>query len=244
MSALQNPETVIGAAIAASLIALGLIGLLPRIFFRRGRLNAHWWMTASPFIVAGGTLAASVAGILTPLAGARLHELLAWLAIIAACGAIALIRWTLHTHARPVSLWHQEDDRPDELVTRGAYAYVRHPFYASFLLALLACALAFPHALTLVALVGGALQLNRTAAREEQRLRAAFGHHYHAYIQRTGRFVPRGFAAALSGRRSTIPPMAMLALLAVGGADVDGQLVERFPHTEESIRELAFFESE
>ena len=49
-------------AVVVCLIALALVGALPRIFFRRGRLNGRWWLTAAPFVVAGATLAASLAG--------------------------------------------------------------------------------------------------------------------------------------------------------------------------------------
>jgi protein-S-isoprenylcysteine O-methyltransferase Ste14 len=177
-------------AMVACLGALALIALLPRLFFRRGRLNARWWLTAAPFVVAGTTLVAGLTGLLEPNGAVALRDALAWPALGAAAGAVALIRWTLDTHARPVSLWHQEDDRPEELVTRGAYARVRHPFYASFLLVLVGCVLAFPHALTLLALAGGFLQLDRTAAREERRLRHAFGEPYASYVRRTGRFLP------------------------------------------------------
>ena len=32
---------------------LAFIAALPRIFFRRGSRNVHWWLTAAPFILAG-----------------------------------------------------------------------------------------------------------------------------------------------------------------------------------------------
>ena len=201
-------------ALAGCLIGLGFIALLPRVFFRPGRLNARWWLTASPFMVAGGAIAASIAGVIESPVSTQLRDALAWPALLAAAGGVALIRWTLHTHARPVSLWHQADDRPDELVTRGAYAHVRHPFYASFLLVLSACALALPHPITLLALLAGWIGLDRTAAREEKRLLAAFGDHYAAYIRRTGRFLPRALAATASGsRRALRPPIAIVALV-------------------------------
>ena len=221
---------MITVAIFACLCGLGFVVLLPRIFFRRGRLNARWWLTASPFALASGALIASSFGALESFASDDVRALLAWPAIGAALAGIALIRWTLHTHARPVSLWHQADDRPDELVTRGAYAHVRHPFYASFLLILAGCALALPHALTLLALVAGFVGLDRTAAREERRLVEAFGHHYAEYIRRTGRFLPRGVFGVATGRRSALrPPMAAIALLLVGAPRAEAQrVVDRF----------------
>ncbi|HEX6587987.1 MAG TPA: isoprenylcysteine carboxylmethyltransferase family protein [Longimicrobiales bacterium] len=175
-------------AIIVCLGALALIGLLPRVFFRRGRLNARWWLTAAPFGVSAATLLLALAGAVAPFAGSLLASVGAIVLVVVAAAAI---RWTLATHARPVSLWHQDDDRPDELVTRGAYARIRHPFYASFLLVLMACALALPHVFTIAALAAAALLLDRTAAREERRLTREFGERYIEYLKRTGRFVPR-----------------------------------------------------
>jgi protein-S-isoprenylcysteine O-methyltransferase Ste14 len=104
---------------------------------------------------------------------------------------------TLGAHEHELALWHQEDDAPQRLVMHGPYAHVRHPFYSSFLLALLAGLLAAPGALTAVALGWGAIALHATAVREERRLLAsAFGAEYRQYRGRTGRFVPRLLAAA------------------------------------------------
>ena len=162
--AIPHPGSAAAGAIIVCLLALGFIGLLPRIFFRRGRLNASWWLTAAPFAVAGLALVGGLLGWLVPSGGGsdsapggmvagHVGVVTACAAIVLACAAIALIGFTLGSHARPVSLWHQENDRPERLVMTGAYARIRHPFYAAFLLTLLACVLAMPHALTALALV-------------------------------------------------------------------------------------------
>ena len=196
-------------AIVVCLGALALIGLLPRIFFRRGRLNARWWLTAAPFGVSAATLLLALFGRVEPMVESEALEIAA---IALAVAGVALIRWTLATHARPVSLWHQENDRPEALVTRGAYARVRHPFYASFLLVLLACALAVPHVATIGALAAAFLLLDRTAAREERRLTREFGEQYLGYIGRTGRFLPF---------RALIAVVLLLAMSAAGaGAQI------------------------
>ena len=88
-------------------------------------------------------------------------------------------------------MWHQDDQASSRLVTWGAYARVRHPFYLAFILMLTACFCAVPHWLTLFILAESALQLNRTAAREESRmLTSNLANDYRSYMERTGRFIP------------------------------------------------------
>ena len=191
MRALADPSTW------AALINLAFIAALPRLFFRRGRLNAHWWLTAAPFFLAGvGLLFSRNAGPVIALpSGYALANAVVIMLQLAGLGctlaSIALIAFTLGTHQQPVSLWHQPNDTPAALVTHGAYTRVRHPFYGAFLLALCGCVLVAPSLLTAGALVFAAVQLRRTARREETRLLVAFGEVYAAYMRRTGRFWPR-----------------------------------------------------
>lgn len=176
------------ALCAANLL---LIAALPRIFFKPGRLNAAWWLTAAPFALSGFAVCAAAVGLIEPLplpSGAA--TVLMTFAALLASASMALIAYTLGTHTRPVSLWHQEQDSPSALVTCGAYARVRHPFYAAFMLTLGACLATAPHVLTLVALAFGVVRLWHTAIREEIRLLAAFGQEYADYVARTARFLP------------------------------------------------------
>jgi len=178
------------------LLDFAYIGALPRIFFRRdGRLGPMWWATAAPFFLCAAWLLAELAGIAGPAAGHGTGSRVVAEALATVLGAasIALISFTLGTHRVPLALWHQDNDRPASLVTHGAYGYIRHPFYAAFLLALLGALVAFPHPVTLLTFAFGAAMLNATAAREERRLQASpeFGAAYAAYLRRTGRFLPR-----------------------------------------------------
>jgi protein-S-isoprenylcysteine O-methyltransferase Ste14 len=196
-----------------------LIGALPRIFFRRGTLNLHWWLTASPFFVAGALLLAGAGGVVSPvLPPSAVRESLA---VVLCAASVALIAFTLGTHQEPLSLWHQENDAPRRLVTHGAYARVRHPFYAAFLLALLGCTAALPHPGMAVLFLFACVKLSRTAAREERRLLAsAFGAEYREYLRRTGRFLPSLPTPHLGGRmdRSPLIAAALFSLLASGAA--------------------------
>lgn len=179
-------------ALALAISTLLLIATLPRIFFRPGRLNAAWWLTATPFILAGaGTLAVAAGLLLPPAMPAATRSALALASVLLSSAAVFLICYAAGSHAQPVSLWHQEQDTPARLVTSGAYARVRHPFYSAFLAALAACVFAAPSLPVTLAAVLGAIQLTRTARREEKRLLDAFGEDYARYMARTGRFIPR-----------------------------------------------------
>jgi protein-S-isoprenylcysteine O-methyltransferase Ste14 len=172
------------------------IGYLPVGFFRRdGSFNLRWWLTGMPFFLVPAYALAlhfgAVPAVLQPLnvPGGPLAELLA---VLLATSSIALIHLTLGTHRIPLALWHQENDAPRSIVTYGAYKYVRHPFYTSFLLAFAAALLAMPGLVTAALLGYQFVALNLTAQREEARLAASeFGAEYQAYIGQTGRFFPK-----------------------------------------------------
>ncbi len=170
------------------LMDLAIMSLLPVTFFRRGHLGLRWWLTALPFVVAGATVATHV---VWPLPGIARSPLLDALALLVAAGALMLLLVTRAAHRRPIALWHQPDP-PPALVTHGPYAHVRHPFYSSFGLMLLAAVLAAPHALTVLALAWGWAALAWTARCEERViLTSSLGDEYRAHASRTGRFLPR-----------------------------------------------------
>ena len=109
-----------------------------------------------------------------------------------AIGTIAgvLLTWTLS---------HLGENLTDTVVTRkkhtmittGPYAWVRHPFYTSFALAIVANGLVTANWFIFLT---GCLALTLLVIRcrkEEENLIARFGDEYRAYARRTGRFVPR-----------------------------------------------------
>lgn len=177
------------------LLNLAFIGILPRIFFRAdGRFNWKWWMTAFPFLLATISVFADLFGYLSAmiLYQGQFQLLMSCVTVVMSVGSAVLMAFTLGTHRIPLALWHQNNDQPKEIVTWGAYKRIRHPFYSSFLLCLIAAFFLVPHLLTGVALIYGFLILNYTAAKEEQKLsQSAYGDHYVAYIRSTGRFFPK-----------------------------------------------------
>lgn len=171
------------------------IGLLPKFFFKKdGSFNPMWWLTASPFLLCTVFLLLSFAGYLPRLSGSgnNLARVLELVSVLFTVSSISLIFFTLGTHRIPIALWHQDNDAPKHIVTYGAYRWIRHPFYASFLLALLGALVFCPQWGTIATFFQGFVVLNLTAAREERRLCASqFGAEYAEYMRRTGRFWPR-----------------------------------------------------
>jgi protein-S-isoprenylcysteine O-methyltransferase Ste14 len=168
---------------------IALIGLLPRIFFKRdGRYNLSWFATAAPFGVSFLVILATELGRLRPMSIAPAQD---FVSLFLAMASIALIAFTLGTHRRPLALWHQNNDAPVEIVTWGAYSVIRHPFYSSFLLTLVGMLVAIPHPLTIAMLVYGLTVISWTARREERRLlTSTLATTYQSYMATTGRFVP------------------------------------------------------
>lgn len=181
--------------VALILLNFLFIGVLPRIFFRQdGSFNLRWWLTAAPLFLSPLSVILVYLGVTQPsltLAG-PLAETTQIIAVILSAISVSLISFTLGTHRVPLALWHQENDAPKSIVTWGAYQRIRHPFYASFIITLVAAVVLAPHPGTLVSLLWGALILNQTAAREELRLsQSQFGSEYQSYMKKTGRFFPR-----------------------------------------------------
>lgn len=171
---------------------LAYIGLLPVMFFRRnGTLNYKWWLTAAPFFLSALLVALHYVGLMQPWYGTTFGAVTEAAATVFTFTSIALISYTLGTHRRRLSLWHQQNDSPEHIVTDGAYKYIRHPFYAAFIATLLATATLCGSPWTLGVCVSGFLMLNYTAAREEKRLQGSeFAEQYRAYTLQSGRFLP------------------------------------------------------
>jgi protein-S-isoprenylcysteine O-methyltransferase Ste14 len=76
------------------------------------------------------------------------------------------------------------------LVTHGPYRYVRHPFYVTAALLLVAITLLTANWLIVVSSLLALVMLAVRTPKEEQMLVARFGDDYRRYMSRTGRFFP------------------------------------------------------
>jgi protein-S-isoprenylcysteine O-methyltransferase Ste14 len=140
------------------------------------------------------TIAAFITYLVSPSsmawASVPLPIWLRWAGIAAGLAGGMLILWTMSTLG-PNLTDTVVTRRNHTLVTNGPYRWVRHPFYGSITLWFLACGLA---AANWLLIAGGAaaiaLLVLRTSAEEEQ-LVARFGDAYRAYMDSTGRFLPR-----------------------------------------------------
>lgn len=176
-----------------------LVWLLPLIFFRDdGKKNFRWFMTALPFMLAPLIPVLEFANMISPTLtiAANLVPYQIGVCTFLPLMSVFLIAMTMGTHRIPVALWHQrqEDDEPACIVTWGAYAKIRHPFYTSFILASISLVLLTLHWGAVLILAYVLCSLTITARKEEKRLsteKGDFGPQYQEYMTTTGRFFPR-----------------------------------------------------
>jgi protein-S-isoprenylcysteine O-methyltransferase Ste14 len=144
-------------------------------------LGAVFWLGLIAWIVNPGWLAWSR----LPLS-ARLR----WTGVVLIAIAVGLLTWTFRSLGR--NLTDTVVTRQNHtLVVHGPYRWIRHPFYDSAAL--------FTVAISLVTanwffLMTGVLMLCLLIIRtrtEEENLLARFGSSYRAYMERTGRFLPK-----------------------------------------------------
>ena len=81
--------------------------------------------------------------------------------------------------------------REATLVTRGPYAWVRHPFYGTAAILMLAATLLSANLLIGIASATVLLLLALRTPKEEAKLLEKFGEPYREYCRTTGRFLPR-----------------------------------------------------
>lgn len=127
------------------------------------------------------------------LAWARLDlpEWARWVGGACGVGGLALLVWVHQTLRENFSgTLHIREQHT--LVTGGPYRWVRHPMYTSFYLLVAAFFLLSANwFIGLGWLVGLSLVMITRIAREEAVMQEKFGEIYRAYMQQTGRFLPR-----------------------------------------------------
>jgi protein-S-isoprenylcysteine O-methyltransferase Ste14 len=111
---------------------------------------------------------------------------------IVAALALALLEWARLCVQGKFFSYLFSNDVPEFLWTAGPYAYIRNPFYSSYLLAYASAAIMLPSLAMLILFVGMALFYSAAARKEERKFESsALASEYEAYKQRTGRFIPK-----------------------------------------------------
>ncbi len=107
-------------------------------------------------------------------------------------GSLTLYEWARHTIRGRNFYVAWSGNTADALCDQGPYAYIRHPIYASYILAFLAVLVAMPTLITLAVLVFNAGLFVHAALSDERGLTSgAFAAEYAQYKKRTGMFLPR-----------------------------------------------------
>lgn len=118
--------------------------------------------------------------------------LLFTLACAGLIAALVLFEWARRTVRGQFFSWIFSSDTPGFLLTTGPYAYVRNPFYTSYLLTMGSIAVMLPSVFRAL-VFGGLVVYFIWAARFEERKFAGseLAETYALYKARTGRFLPR-----------------------------------------------------
>ena len=119
-----------------------------------------------------------------------LPDWLRWAGVGAGIAGGGLLLWTFHTLG-PNLTDTVVTRKTHTLVTRGPYRWVRHPFYNSVALCMLANSLLTSNWFLLLTGALALLLLVVRTRKEEQNLLERFGDDYRAYMERTGRFWPK-----------------------------------------------------
>lgn len=106
--------------------------------------------------------------------------------------SLALFEWARRTVRGKFFSYVFSHDTPQFLLTTGPYAYVRNPFYVSYLLAYIGAAILFPGIATLGVLIMMGILLVKAARFEEGKFQhSSLAAEYESYRRQTGMFIPR-----------------------------------------------------
>jgi protein-S-isoprenylcysteine O-methyltransferase Ste14 len=104
--------------------------------------------------------------------------------------SLPLLIWVHHTLGRQWST-NLQLKQNHTLITAGPYRWVRHPMYTALFAAFVGLALVSASWLIVILVVAAILVLCARIGKEETMMMVQFGAEYRAYMQRTGRLLPR-----------------------------------------------------
>jgi protein-S-isoprenylcysteine O-methyltransferase Ste14 len=104
--------------------------------------------------------------------------------------SVPLLIWVHHTLGRQWST-NLQLKQNHTLIAEGPYRWVRHPMYTALFDFFVGLALIPASWLIVILVVAAILVLYARIGKEEAMMTEQFGDEYRAYMQRTGRFLPR-----------------------------------------------------
>lgn len=195
----MSEEATFRTALAFALLGIGAVGMYHRLASqatdekldrRQEGLFVLVTLRAAGLALWLGVLAYLVNPAWMAWSSVPLPSWMRWLGVGVCALGILLFTWTLRSLG-PNLTDTVVTRRAHTLVTHGPYRWVRHPFYDSTAVLILAVSLMAANWFLLLA--GGvvlSLLVMRTRT-EEANLVARFGDAYRSYMRRTGRFLPR-----------------------------------------------------
>jgi protein-S-isoprenylcysteine O-methyltransferase Ste14 len=138
--------------------------------------------------------AVSLIGLFTFLIHAFFEALIFSVATLAMMiPAFVLFIWAAkHSQQKKLSLAFDDETKIDGIITSGPWAYVRHPFYVSYILFWLACAVGTTHPTSIAVSVTLLFIYGYSAIREEGTLKESrYGDQYLQYRKNAGFFLPK-----------------------------------------------------
>ena len=115
---------------------------------------------------------------------------LRWFGVGIGIGSVFLLFWVHRTLGRNFAAPGIIQAR-QTLITTGPYHWVRHPMYTTFFAISVTVALIAANWMIIMMCLLFGILLPSLSQTEEQTLLEKFGDEYRAYMQRTGRFLPR-----------------------------------------------------
>ena len=115
-------------------------------------------------------------------------EAVSWLGVLLCLAGLSLLFLSLVSFGKSFRVGIDQD-RPDQLITTGVFAFSRNPIYVAFAFVLLGQFLVFSNWILLVYLVAATALFHRQVLREEEFLKKHYGRQYSEYSNRVRRYL-------------------------------------------------------
>jgi protein-S-isoprenylcysteine O-methyltransferase Ste14 len=115
-------------------------------------------------------------------------EAAAWIGLLFCAAALLLVLWSLVSFRQSFRIGI-DTDRPDRLITDGAFSVSRNPIYVAFIMMATGQFLIFPNLILLIYVVAAAGLVHRQVLREEEFLRGHYGQAYAGYCGKVRRYL-------------------------------------------------------